>query len=131
MGVGGRRGRGRGLRPVPARGRRLRGRAQGAERLVVVAGAANDDPIRFHGDLHGPVPGPVLSVDRVLLDGGVEPQPVSLLAMVEGAFQRSATARRARPGRWADAARRSAAAAATTAPAGTGGAGVLLGLLLG
>ena len=49
-----------------------------------------------------PVAGPVLGVDRVVDDRRVEPQPVALLAVVEGALERAARAarpRRARPPR--------------------------------
>ena len=49
-----------------------------------------------------PVAGPVLGVDGVVLDGGVEPQPVALLAVVEGALERP------RAGRGAGRARRGA-----------------------
>src|SRR4051812_40467457 len=41
--------------------------------------------------------GPVLGIDRVVLDGWVQPQPVALLAVVEGALQRTGSGRRARP----------------------------------
>ena len=68
------------------------GGAQGAQRvarsaLVVLADAADDDPVLLDRDLDRPVPGPVLGVDRVVLDGGVEPQAVALLAVVEGALR--------------------------------------------
>ena len=55
---------------------------------VVVAGAADHDLILLDRHLDRPVAGPVLGVDRVVLDGGVEPQPVALLAVVERRFER-------------------------------------------
>jgi len=90
LGVGGGRGGGRGLRQVPARGCGLRGRAPRAQRLelVVLAHAADDDPVLLDHDLHGAVPGPVLGVDGVLLDRRVEPQSVALLAVVERRLER-------------------------------------------
>ena len=67
--------------------------ASSAARLVLLADAADDDAVLFDEHLDRPVPGPVLGVDRVVLDGGVEPQPVALLAVVEGALQRHRAAR--------------------------------------
>ena len=55
---------------------------------VVVADAANHDLILFDRDLDRPVTGPVLGVDRIVLDGGVEPQPVALFAVVERRLER-------------------------------------------
>ena len=54
------------------------------------------------------MPGPVLGVDRIVLDGGVEPQAVALVTMVEGRLERvgGALAAAASP----------AAAASATAP---------------
>jgi hypothetical protein len=80
------------------------GRGGGA-RLV---GPADDDLVGLddHGDR--PVPGPVLGVDGVVLHGGVEPQSVALLAVVEGSLERLA-------GRAGDAGAGATAAAATTA----------------
>src|SRR5436305_296376 len=57
-----------------------------------------------------PVARPVLGVDRVVLDRGIEPQPIALLAVVEGSLQRAEVG----PG-----ARRSPAAAGEPAPAST------------
>ena len=69
----------------------------------LVAGAADDDAVLLDLDLDRSVPGPVLGVDRVVLDRGVEPQAVALLAVVEGALERPgvarARARRPRPPR--------------------------------
>src|SRR4051794_18933364 len=70
-------------------------------------GAPDHDLVLLDRDLHRPVAGPVLGVDRVVLDGRVEPQPVALLAVVEGALERlaglapaaAATAASAAPGR--------------------------------
>src|SRR5919198_115471 len=55
--------------------------------LVLVAGAADHDLVLLDRDGHRPVAGPVLGVDRVVLHGGVEPQAVALLAVVEGALE--------------------------------------------
>src|SRR4051812_33207398 len=88
-------------------------RAAASSLLAVVgllAGAADDDAVLLDRHLDGPVPGPVLGVDGVVGDGGVEPQPVALLAVVEGAFERGR--RRAAPG---------PAAASAAAPATTRG----------
>ena len=52
------------------------------------AGAADDDLVLLDRDLDRAVAGPVLGVDRVVLDGGVEPQAVALLAVVEGRLER-------------------------------------------
>src|SRR4051812_48032559 len=84
-------------------------------RSVVPVGATrtpDHDLVPLDRDLHRPVPGPVLGVDRVVLDGGVEPEPVALLAMVEGALERLAGAA---PG----------AGAAAAAGAAGGGPGAL------
>ncbi len=85
---------------------------------VVVAGATDEDAVLFDHDLNGPVSGPVLCIDRVVLDGGVEPQPVALLAVIEGALERRAVAG-------------GPAAAATTTAARTGARAVGLRLLVG
>src|SRR5690349_9018277 len=57
---------------------------------VVAAGAADDDLVLFDDDLDRTVAGPELGVHRVVLDGGVQPQAVPLLAVVEGALERRA-----------------------------------------
>src|SRR5215207_8409407 len=73
--------------------------------VLVAAGAADHDLVLLDRDLDGPVAGPVLGVDGVVFDGGVEPQAVALLAVVERALERAggalapAPARRARAGR--------------------------------
>ena len=54
--------------------------------VVASAGAADHDLVLLDRDLDGAVARPVLGVDGVVLDGGVEPQPVALLAVVEGAL---------------------------------------------
>ena len=88
---------------LPARGRRLRragaGEVEAPEPplLVVLAHAADDDPVLLDGDLDRPVAGPVLGVDRVVLDRRVEPQAVALLAVVEGALERRGVARAGAP----------------------------------
>ncbi len=51
------------------------------------------DLVLLDEHLDGAVAGPVLGVDRVVLDGGVQPQAVALLAVLEGAFQGSGAAR--------------------------------------
>ena len=56
---------------------------------VLLAGAADHDLVLLDRDLNGPVAGPVLGVDRVVLDGGIEPEPVSLLAVVERRLERT------------------------------------------
>ena len=55
--------------------------------LESVRRAADDDLVLLDEDLDRAVAGPVLGVDRVVLDGGVEPQAVALLAVVEGALE--------------------------------------------
>src|SRR4051794_32873780 len=57
--------------------------------VLGAAGAADHDLVFLDRDLDGAVAGPVLGVDRVILDGGVEPQSVALLAVVERAFERA------------------------------------------
>ena len=52
-------------------------------------GAADHDLVLLDRDLDRPVAGPVLGVDRVVLDGGIEPQAVALLAVVERALERA------------------------------------------
>src|SRR4051812_6921283 len=90
--------------------------------VFVVARAADDDPVGLDGHLDRSVARPVLGVDRVVLDGGVEPQAVALLAVVERALQGAA----ARAG-GAPAAATPTAAATTTARA----AAVVLVVLVG
>src|SRR4051812_1685549 len=88
-------------------------RAMAASGFVVVlanAGAADHDLVLFDRDLDRPVTGPVLGVDGVVLHGGVEPEPVPLLAVVEGALERL-------PGA-------AAAAAAAASPAARLGLGI-------
>ena len=90
--------------------------------VVRAAGALDDDPVGLDGDRDRPVAAPVLGVQRVVLDGGVEPQAVALLAVVEGALQRLALA--AAPA--ASAAPAPAAALAGTAVLAVGVAGVAI-----
>ena len=86
------------LRPLRPRGSGLRGRAAEANRSeglasVVVgvgsrrshrrSGADDDDAVGLDRHDDGAVAGPVLGVDRVVLDGGVEPEAVALVAVVE------------------------------------------------
>ena len=71
--------------------------------VVAAAGPPDHDLVLLDRDLDGPVARPVLGVDGVVLDGGVEPQAVALLAVVEGALERpgalAAAPRRRRPRR--------------------------------
>src|SRR3954454_22184656 len=65
-----------------------------AERSGVVvvlghAGTADHDLVLLDRDLDRTVAGPVLGVDGIVLDGGIEPQPVALLAVVERALERA------------------------------------------
>src|SRR4051794_20711359 len=65
----------------------IRAKSSSVVAVVVVARPADDDAVRLDRDLDGAVAGPVLGVDGVVLDGGVEPQPVALLPVVEGALE--------------------------------------------
>src|SRR3954470_23933629 len=56
--------------------------------VLASAGTADHDLIFLDRDLDGTVAGPVLGVHGIVLDGGIEPQPVALLAMVERALER-------------------------------------------
>lgn len=51
------------------------------------AGAADDDLIGFDGDGHVTLAGPVVGVGLNILDRGVEPETVSLVTVVKGAFK--------------------------------------------
>ena len=57
--------------------------------VLVAAGAADHDLVLLDRDLDGTVARPVLGVHGVVLDGGVEPQPVALLAVVERPLERA------------------------------------------
>src|SRR4051794_9545764 len=61
--------------------------------LVFGPGAADHDLVLLDRDLDRPVAGPVLGVDGIVLHRGIEPQPVALLAVVEGALERAARRR--------------------------------------
>lgn len=52
-----------------------------------LTGPADDDLIGFDGDGHVTLAGPVFGVDLNVLDGGIEPEAVAFLAVVEGAFE--------------------------------------------
>ena len=106
--AGGRRGRrgGRRVRALRPRGLGLRRRPSlWRERLGGPARPscrglsrrAGSRSGRARRDRHRPVAGPVLGVHRVVLDGGVEPQAVALLAVVEGPVERLAPAAPTRP----------------------------------
>src|SRR4051794_11893162 len=69
--------------------------------VLLGAAAADHDLVFLDRDLDWPVAGPVLGVDRIVLDGGVQPQAVALLAVVERALQRT---RRCGSATWAPAA---------------------------
>src|SRR5512132_153024 len=58
----------------------------------LVARAGDHDPLGLDDDLDGAVSCPVLRVDGIVRHGGVEPQPVALLAVVEGALEFAAAA---------------------------------------
>src|SRR4051812_20190439 len=66
-----------------------RGGAEGMSALILVFRSSNHDLVLLDRDLDRAVAGPVLGVDRIVLDGGVEPQAVALLAMVERPLQRT------------------------------------------
>ena len=67
-----------------------RGSARGSVVVVLAsAGAADHDLVFLDRDLDGAVARPVLGVDGIVLDGGVQPQAVALLAVVEGALERT------------------------------------------
>src|SRR5687767_10603793 len=76
--------------------------------VVAGAGALDHDLVLLDRDLDGPVARPVLGVHGIVRDGGVQPQAVALLAVVERRLERAV-------GRAAAAA--GAAAAATRARA--------------
>src|SRR4051794_41672532 len=57
--------------------------------VLATAGATDHDLVLLDRDLDGTVTRPVLGVDRIVLHGGVEPQAVALLAVVEGALERA------------------------------------------
>src|SRR5919198_764605 len=61
--------------------------------VFLAAGAPYHDLVLLDRDLHGAVARPVLGVHRIVLDRGIEPQAVALLAVVEGSFQRGRPAR--------------------------------------
>src|SRR5918995_4513745 len=73
----------------------------------VLAGAADHNAVGLDRDRDRAVAGPVLRVGGVVLHGRVEPEPVSLLAVVERALERLRLAG-------------AATAAAATAPAAAG-----------
>src|SRR3954471_24687256 len=57
--------------------------------VLATAGAADHDLVFLDRDLDGAVTRPVLGVHGIVLHGGIEPQAVALLAVVEGAFERA------------------------------------------
>src|SRR6188768_1722985 len=84
-----------------------------------LAGAADDDLVGLDADAEFALAGPVLFVDRVLLDRGIEPEAVAVLvAVVEGRLDLFA------------ATTPTAAAAATSATATGSSALAALGALL-
>src|SRR5215216_4468358 len=56
--------------------------------VLVAAGAADHDLVLLDRDLDGPMAGPVLCVDGVVLDRGVKPETVALLAVVKRPLER-------------------------------------------
>src|SRR4051794_41897327 len=85
---------------------------------VVLAGATDHDLVLLDRDDHVAVTGPMLGVHRVVGDGGVQPQAVALVAVIERALELAL----------GDA--RGARAAPAAAAAATATAGGLRGLLL-
>src|ERR1700693_6424988 len=151
LGVGGGRRGGRGVRQVLEGGRRLRGRKAGDDRGVVGGGAgrrdgwagadfcsvvhvdaADHDAVLLDRDLDRAMPRPVLGVDRIVLDRGIEPQPVALLGVVERALEGTHVAgRSSRSGSaCAIGARPTSTPTAAGAPAGGAARFPLAGLLL-
>ena len=57
--------------------------------VVLATGAADHDLVFLDRDLDRAVARPVLGVDRVVLHGGIEPQPVALLAVIERPLERA------------------------------------------
>src|SRR5206468_6003576 len=57
-----------------------------------IDGPPDHDLVLFDRDLDRPVPGPMLGVDPIVDDGRIEPQPVALLAVVEGPLEWSTRA---------------------------------------
>src|SRR4051794_10699692 len=94
----------------------LRGSVFGV--VLAPAGAADHDLVFLDRDLDGTVARPVLGVHGIILDGGVQPQAVPFLAVVERALERAR-------GRGAT------ARAATAAPGGTLGFLVVFGIIGG
>src|SRR4051794_8992312 len=65
-------------------------RTRPASLVVVAARATDDDLVLLDRHLDRAMARPVLRVHRVVLDRGVEPQAVALLAVIERALQRRA-----------------------------------------
>src|SRR4051794_135394 len=65
------------------------GAGSGVRVVLASAGTTDHDLVLLDRDLDGTVARPVLGVDGVVLHGGVEPQPVALLAVVERALERA------------------------------------------
>src|SRR6478736_9125916 len=60
-------------------------------RLLAVGGSGqplDDDAVGLDGDGDGAMARPVLGVEGVVLDRRIEPEPVAVLAVVEGALER-------------------------------------------
>ena len=60
--------------------------------VLVTAGAPDHDLVLLDRDDDGAMPCPVLGVDGIVLDVGVEPEAVALLAVVERALERTGVA---------------------------------------
>src|SRR5207244_6428716 len=89
--------------------------------VVIVAEAADDDAVLRDLHLDGAMSGPVLGVDGVVLDGRIQPQPVALLAVIEGPLQRPGAACGPPAAYSTQAAARSSATAAASARGRYGG----------
>ena len=89
IGLGALGGRSRGKARSPKRRCRL-GRFVAVAGAGIFAGAGDHDAVGLYGHGHRPVAGPVLGVDGIVLNGGVEPQPVPLVTVVERAVERLA-----------------------------------------
>ena len=55
--------------------------------VLAATGTADHDLVFLDRDLDRAVTRPVLGVDRIILDGGIQPQAVPLFAVIEGAFE--------------------------------------------
>ena len=80
--------------PAAARARRTPGPESAGDYFVARRSGSSPerrdhDPLRLDDDGHRAVAGPVLGIDGVVLHRGVEPEPVALVAVVEGSLERA------------------------------------------